>query len=104
MEIYCKICSLQIRGFEERNTNTILLILNGSIIINEVNYNKESLLVFDNENSELIINTSNDFKGLILNGTPINEPIVSYGPFVMNSKDEINQAIIDYNNGKMGNL
>ena len=102
-EIYSKLQD-KININIERNTNTILLILNGSIIINEVNYNKESLLVFDNENSELIINTSNDFKGLILNGTPINEPIVSYGPFVMNSKDEINQAIIDYNNGKMGNL
>ena len=42
---------------------------------------------------------ANDFKGLILNGDPIDEPIVAHGPFVMNTKAEILEAIQDYNNG-----
>lgn len=41
---------------------------------------------------------------LILSGEPINEPIVSQGPFVMNTRDEIIQAMVDYKAGRMGRL
>jgi redox-sensitive bicupin YhaK (pirin superfamily) len=41
---------------------------------------------------------------LVLNGEPINEPVVGHGPFVMNSRTEIQQAIIDYQNGRMGHM
>jgi hypothetical protein len=40
----------------------------------------------------------------VLTGEPINEPVVSYGPFVMNSRSEIVQAVEDYNAGRMGRL
>ena len=43
-------------------------------------------------------------KILFLSGAPLNEPIAGYGPFVMNTNDEIYQAIRDYQSGKMGNL
>jgi redox-sensitive bicupin YhaK (pirin superfamily) len=39
-----------------------------------------------------------------MNGTPLNEPIVGYGPFVMNTEVEIRQAFNDYKNGKMGKI
>ncbi|MDX5479515.1 MAG: hypothetical protein LPJ98_13790 [Cyclobacteriaceae bacterium] len=41
---------------------------------------------------------------LILSGEPLNEPIAAHGPFVMNTRQEIVQAIEDYNMGKFGYL
>jgi redox-sensitive bicupin YhaK (pirin superfamily) len=41
---------------------------------------------------------------VVLSGEPIDEPVFGYGPFVMNTEEEIRQAIADYNNGKMGHL
>jgi redox-sensitive bicupin YhaK (pirin superfamily) len=41
---------------------------------------------------------------LVLNGEPFAEPVVGYGPFVMNTRREIEQAISDYQNGKMGRI
>lgn len=43
------------------------------------------------------------FRFLLISGQPINEPIVQYGPFVMNTEEEISQAIRDYQSGKLQN-
>ena len=45
-----------------------------------------------------------DSEFLVLGGAPLNEPLVSYGPFVMNSQDQINACIRNYRAGKMGQL
>ena len=86
------------------NTNTILLILSGSIKLSNKNYNEKSVIIFDQKGTEINFYTSDNFKALLLNGKPINEPIVSYGPFVMNSKEEIEKAIRDYKSGTIGNF
>ena len=50
------------------------------------------------------IDDAQDVTALLLCGEPIDEPIVGYGPFVMNTSAEIRQAIADYESGKMGHL
>ena len=61
-------------------------------------------MLFNNKGSEFTIRADDDAEILILSGEPIDEPIASYGPFVMNTNDEIRQTIDDFNNGKFGYL
>ena len=44
------------------------------------------------------------FDVLLLGGRPIGEPVVQYGPFVMNSEDEIRTAMADFNAGRLGTI
>ena len=90
-------------SFEE-NTNLILLVMRGEAEVGTKLYDEQSILIFDKEGDELFLKVSADFKGLILNGEPIDEPLVARGPFVMNTDEEISQAIRDYQDGKMGHL
>jgi redox-sensitive bicupin YhaK (pirin superfamily) len=57
-----------------------------------------------NVGEEFEIEATSDAVVLILSGEPINEPIASHGPFVMNTREEIVQAFEDFNNGKFGYL
>lgn len=61
----------------------------------------KAMLVFA-EGDELLLKAKSDAKLILLRGTPIKEKVVHYGPFVMNSVEEIHQAINDYNSGAFG--
>ena len=61
-------------------------------------------MLFENKGKEFTIKAEDEAEILILSGEPIDEPIASYGPFVMNTNDEIRQTIEDFNNGKFGYL
>jgi len=53
------------------------------------------------DGDELSIAAAEDFRGLLFAGEPIQEPAVAYGPFVMNTRQEIQQAFLDYQAGKL---
>ena len=88
----------------ENGTNTVILIMSGELKVENKNFKDKDILIFEREGTKIDLKVSNTFKGLILNGEPINEPIIAHGPFVMNTKEEIYEAFSDYQNGKMGRL
>jgi hypothetical protein len=60
------------------------------------------LILFSNDAERLALTATRDTHLILLAGEPIHEPLVQYGPFVMNSVAEIRQAIVDVNSGKFG--
>jgi redox-sensitive bicupin YhaK (pirin superfamily) len=62
-----------------------------------------TLGVFETKGTEFEIQAGDAGATLLfLNGTPLGEPVVGYGPFVMNTQAEIRQAFVDFQNGKFG--
>ena len=86
------------------NWNSAALVVEGSATINEADVPADSLLIFENEGEQVRIFAKEDSTILVLSGEPIDEPIAAYGPFVMNTHDELEQAYLDYNAGKYGVL
>ncbi|MGI8950671.1 MAG: pirin family protein [Chitinophagaceae bacterium] len=86
------------------NHNTAMLVVNGSVEVNAEKATEHSFVLFKNDGEEINIKANEDSVLLLLSGEPINEPIVSYGPFVMNTEQEIHEAIRDFQSGKFGVL
>lgn len=86
------------------NYNTGLLVIEGNVTVNGKTVPTDYFALFANDGSEVQVKSTEDAIVLILSGEPILEPIVSYGPFVMNTKQEILDAYNDLNKGKFGYL
>ena len=82
----------------------LLYILGGSVIIEGEKYEKEQLVQLNSETNLLNIKAVKDTRFLLVSAPPLNEPIATFGPYVMNTQTEIMQALRDYNQGKMGFL
>lgn len=86
------------------NFNTGILVIEGSAIINEKQVDADHFVLFKNDGESVQIKTTEDAILLVLSGEPIDEPIAQYGPFLMNTWQELEQAIEDVNAGKFGVL
>lgn len=85
--------------------NTALLVIEGSITVNAKEHvPTDHFVLFENDGESFTVEASEDAVILILSGEPINEPIAAHGPFVMNTRAQIVEAIDDFNMGKFGYL
>ena len=82
--------------------NVFFYIVKGKAEVNGKVAEKMNLVEFDQQDEEIVVKATDDTLILFGHALPNNEPIVSYGPFVMNTKDEITEAFADYEAGRMG--
>jgi quercetin 2,3-dioxygenase len=83
------------------NFTTALFVMEGKVTVNGAQeIDNPTLVVFDRKGSEFILSATEDARVIVLNGQPIDEPVVGYGPFVMNTQEEIAQAMKDYSAGR----
>lgn len=98
----------EIKHHLQSNYNAFAYVISGEGTFgdDEKYAKRENVIIFNNDGENIKIKSSKDanepLQFLFISGVPLNEPIARYGPFVMNTKQEINQAIEDYRNGKLG--
>lgn len=87
------------------NYTTAILVIEGNAKINKTETALvNNFILFKNDGEDIFIEAEEDSILLVMSGEPIDEPIASYGPFLMNSQEEIIRAIEDFQTGKFGHL
>lgn len=82
-----------------------LAVLRGTVLVNGDSVVREAQLVqFDRAGRGIALEANGDAVLLLLGGEPIDEPVVGYGPFVMNTAQEIRDAVADFNGGRFGRI
>lgn len=107
IELYnCKLKKSAGANFSfNRDYNTAFLVIDGKIKINDISIaDTNHFILFNNDGEDINIEALDDSLILVLSGEPIRETVVPYGPFVMNTREEIIQCYNDYNEGKFGYL
>ncbi|WP_029605321.1 pirin family protein [Kozakia baliensis] len=85
--------------------NTAIVSLEGRLIVNGIEeLGSAQFALLGREGSSVSLQAAAESSFLVLTGEPLNEPIAGYGPFVMNTQEEIRQAIDDFNSGRFGRL
>jgi quercetin 2,3-dioxygenase len=85
----------------EPSWSAVILVISGSILVNTKQISMNSLINLEDSETEFEFQaTAGGTKILVLSGQKLNDPIAHYGPFVMNNNQEINQAIVDFEDGR----
>ncbi|PJA78593.1 MAG: short-chain dehydrogenase [Nitrospirae bacterium CG_4_9_14_3_um_filter_51_5] len=85
--------------------NTGLFVLSGGLVLNGLEKVGEAeMALCDPNGTRVQLQATEEATVLVLSGEPIHEPVARMGPFVMNTEDELVQAVNDYRAGKMGHL
>jgi redox-sensitive bicupin YhaK (pirin superfamily) len=84
--------------------NTSVLVVEGSAEVNDQRAGLHDFVLFKNEGEAITIKANENSVLLLLSGEPIDEPIAQYGPFVMNTQQELQETFLEYQAGKFGVL
>jgi hypothetical protein len=86
--------------------NAAVVLRKGEVTLNggDLLHGEAQIAPLTPEGDGVLLEAKVDTQLLVLSGEPINEPVASYGPFVMNTQDELRQAVADYRAGRMGHL
>jgi quercetin 2,3-dioxygenase len=89
-----------------QNYNAFAYVINGSGLFGDkqIPANKEQIVLFEQDGNQITFKANDVMDVLLIAGIPLGEPIARYGPFVMNTEEEIRQAMLDYNSGRMGKI
>jgi redox-sensitive bicupin YhaK (pirin superfamily) len=89
----------------EEGHSLAVVVMHGKVRVNDAEtLGDAELAILDRAGHALALEASSDARILLLSGEPIDEPVVGYGPFVMNTREEINRAIDDFNSGRFGRI
>lgn len=91
---------------EPGDYNTGFLVIDGNLQLNdEKELEAGDFVLFENKEGEIRLKGTKEHAAiLVLSGEPLNEPVVAGGPFVMSTREELNQAFEDYHSGEFGSL
>jgi redox-sensitive bicupin YhaK (pirin superfamily) len=84
--------------------NTALVIISGNVKVNGQEAPANHFVLMNNDGESFSLQGTEDSMVLVLSGEPIQEPIAAFGPFVMNTRDELVEAYREFDSGKFGYL
>jgi redox-sensitive bicupin YhaK (pirin superfamily) len=85
--------------------NVAVVVLKGTVQVNgDAIARSAEFALLDRKGGEIVLEANGEASLLVLSGAPLDEPVVMHGPFVMNTKEEIRQAMLDFQSGRFGEI